>query len=55
MKLDLVADAKRDQAIEPSQRRVARCAVDDVALLKQKAREIGAVLSSDAGDEGSLR
>ena len=55
MKFYAVADAKRGEAIEPSQRRIARRAMNGIALAEQKARKVGAVLPGDAGDECRLR
>ena len=54
MERDLVADAERNEAVQPRKRCVARGPVDDIALAEKKAREISAVLPGYAGDEGHL-
>jgi hypothetical protein len=47
----LVADAERNETIQPGKRCIARGPVDDIAFPKKKARKIGAVLPGYAGDE----
>jgi hypothetical protein len=52
MEFDLVANSERDETIQAGERCVARGAMDDIALLKEKTRKVGAVLSGYAGDKG---
>ena len=45
------------QPIDPAgieRRRTALDAVNDIALLEQKIRKVGAILSGDAGNEGDF-
>src|SRR5262249_49627526 len=44
MEHDLLADAECNETIQPGKRRIARGPVDDIALSKEKARKILAVL-----------
>ena len=50
---DALADAELGEAGEGLQLRVTRRAVHFVAFVEEEAREIGAVLSGDAEDEGA--
>ena len=52
MERDLVADAERNETIQPGPRCVARGPVDDITLPKKKTRKIGTVLPGYTGDKG---
>ena len=52
MKRYLVADPERNQTIESGKRCVARRPMNNVALPKEKARKISAVLPRYPGNEG---
>jgi len=54
MERDLVADAKRKEAIPPGKRCIARGPVDDIAFPEKKAGEISAVLPGYTGDKRYL-